>query len=122
MKLTLHMQAGLPGDPETTASVAGDILTIDGVEYDLSPVPEGGQAVPEGASPFVGFMTRAGGEIAAEILWRYDAATADPDQGGQIPVVTVTAGPLPDPVARLPEPDPEPAPETETQTEGGENV
>ena len=120
MKLTLHMQAGLPGDTETTASVAGDILAIDGVEYDLSPVPEGGQAVPEGASPFVGFITRAGGEIAAEILWRYDPATADPDQGGQIPVVTVTAGTLPDPVTRRPVP--EPAPETETQSRGAENV
>jgi len=120
MKLTLHMQAGLPGAAETTASVAGNILTVDGVEYDLSPVPEGGQAVPEGQSPFVGFITRAGGEIVAEMLWRYDAATAEPDQGVQSPVVTVTAGALPDPVTRRPEPDAEP--ETETQSRGAENV
>lgn len=106
MKLTLHMQAGLPGAPETTAYVAGDILTIDGVEYDLSLVPEGGQAVPEGESPFVGFITREGGEIVAEILCRYDAATADPDQGVEMPVIIIANGEVADPVVRKTEPEP----------------
>lgn len=108
MKITLHMQAGLPGDPETTASVAGDILTVDGVAYDLSTVPEGGQAVPEGESPFVGAITRDGGEIHAAILWRYDAATAEPNQGAELPVATITSGDVPDPVLRKPEPEPAP--------------
>jgi hypothetical protein len=111
MKITLHMQAGLPGDPETTASVAGDILTVDGVDYDLSPVPEGGQAVPEGESPFVGAITRTNGEVVCEMLWRYDGATAEPEQAYEIPVVTVTNGDVPDPVTRKPEPEPEPEPE-----------
>lgn len=107
MKLTLHMQAGLPGDPETTASVAGDILTVNGVAYDLSPVPEGGEATPEGESPFVGAITRENGEPVAAILWRYDGATADPNQGTELPVATITSGNVPDPVLRKPEPEPE---------------
>lgn len=107
MKLTIHLQAGLPSDPETTASVAVDTLTIDGVDYDLSPVPEGGEATPEEESPFVGIITRENGEIICEILWRYDGATAEPDQGYELPVVTVTSGEVPDPVARKPEPEPE---------------
>tara|TARA_R100001230_G_C5675849_1_gene181489 strand:- start:816 stop:1154 length:339 start_codon:yes stop_codon:yes gene_type:complete len=107
MKLTLHMQAGLPGDSETAASVSGDTLTVNGVAYDLSPVPEGGEATPEGESPFVGAITRTNGEIHAAILWRYDSATAEPDQPPVHPVVTITSGDVPDPVLRKPEPEPE---------------
>lgn len=39
MKLTLSPVRGLPGAPETTLSVAGDVLTVDGTPYDLSPIP-----------------------------------------------------------------------------------
>lgn len=108
MKLTLHLQAGLPGDPETTSSVAGDNLTVDGSAYDLSPVPEGGEVTPEGESPFVGAITRQNGEIHAAILWRYDARTAEPNQGTALPVVSITSGDVPDPVLRKPEPEPAP--------------
>jgi hypothetical protein len=67
MHLILSPQRGLPGAPETTVAVAGDTLIVDGVAYDLSPVPEGGLAEPEGKHPFVGAITRQGGVIRATV-------------------------------------------------------
>ena len=67
MKLTLSPQVGLPYQPETTVKVAGDIITIDGTPYDLSPVPEGGEATAEN-SPFIGRITRVNGTIHATVL------------------------------------------------------
>lgn len=43
MHLTLSSQMGLPGQPETTIHIGGDVITIDGIAYNLSPVPEGGR-------------------------------------------------------------------------------
>lgn len=100
MKLTLHLSAGLPGDNETTASVAGDVLCVDGVEYDLSAVPEGGRAAPQGEHPFSGAITRIDGVIHADLVWSYDGATAAPDQGTEHPTVEITQGPVSDPVLR----------------------
>ena len=69
MHLTLSPQQGLPGQPETTLHVAGDTITIDGVTYDLSPVPEDGEGEwPD--SPFIGPVTRQGGVIHATVLAR----------------------------------------------------
>ena len=76
MKLTLSPIVGLPGQPETTIHVAGDIVTIDGTPYDLSPVPEGGEATAEGG-PFVGKITRVGGVIHATLLARLGDTAAD---------------------------------------------
>ena len=66
MKLTLSPQVGLPGQPETTIHVAGDTITIDGTPYDLSPVPEGGEATAED-SPFIGKITRQGGKLHIKV-------------------------------------------------------
>ena len=76
MHLTLSPQVGLPGQPETTIHVAGDVITIDGTPYDLSPVPEGGEATAEG-SPFVGKITRVEGVIHATVLARLGDTAAD---------------------------------------------
>lgn len=84
MKLTVHLAAGLPGADETTASVAGDVLTVSGIAYDLSAVPEGGRAEPQGNHPFIAPITREGGVIHAALAWRYDGAAADPDQGATL--------------------------------------
>ena len=62
MKLTLSPQAGLPGQPETTLHVAGDVLTINGTPYDLSPVPEGGEGEWDD-SPITGKITRQDGTL-----------------------------------------------------------
>ena len=96
MKLTTSAQAGLPGTPETTASVAGDVLTVNGITYDLSLVPEGGEATPEGDHPFIGTITRTNGEIVATIIWSYGpgAATNQPVDPAYW-VITLTDGPIP---------------------------
>lgn len=100
MKLTTHLIAGIPGQPETHASVAGDTITIDGVEYPLGALQEGDEGTMEGETPFVGSITREADEIACSIIWRYDPATAEPVQPTVPPVLTVTDGPIPDPITR----------------------
>ena len=68
MKLTLSPMRGLPGQPETEISVSGDVITVDGAPYDLSAVPEGGEATPQGDThPFTGKITRQGGVIACTV-------------------------------------------------------
>jgi hypothetical protein len=88
MHLTLTPQAGLPGEPETTIQVRGDVLTVDGTAYDLSEVPKGGEGWPEGdGHPFVGPVTRKGGVLAATIVVRLgDTAAHDqPDSPWVVP-------------------------------------
>ena len=80
MHLTLSPQAGLPGQPEMTIYVAGDTITIDGTPYDLSPVPEGGEATAED-SPFTGPITRQDGILHVTLVARLGDDAA-PDQGG----------------------------------------
>ena len=64
MHITLSPTRGLPGQPETTLTVSGDTITMDGAAYDLSAVPEGGEATPQGEDhPFEGKITRQGGTI-----------------------------------------------------------
>ncbi|MCB1390317.1 MAG: hypothetical protein KDK12_14425 [Rhodobacteraceae bacterium] len=58
MQITFCPVRGLPGQPETVLSVSGDVLTCDGIAYDLSTVPEGGCALPEGVHPFQGPILR----------------------------------------------------------------
>ena len=99
MKLTMSPQAGLPGVSETIASVAGDVLTVDGTAYDLTAIPEGGEAMPEGVHPFVGAIRREGGEIIASIVWIYGegAAVNQPTDPAHY-VVTVADGAVPSPI------------------------
>ncbi|WP_370204647.1 hypothetical protein [Pararhodobacter marinus] len=101
MHLTLSPIRGLPGQPETVISVAGDVVTIDGVVYDLAPVPEGGRATPApGAHPFIGAITREAGEIRATIRVVLND-TAAPDQPASPWAVTVTSGPVTIPADRI---------------------
>jgi hypothetical protein len=104
MQITCSLIAGLPGQTETAASVAGDTLTVGGTAFDLSAVPEGGFAESGGDHPFVGRIERTGGVLHLALRWHYDAATAEPIQPAAAPVLTVTAGPVPDPITRLPQP------------------
>lgn len=100
MKLTLYLIAGLPGADETTADVAGDVLTVNGEAYDLSSIPDGGQAGATGDHPFIGPIQRIDGVIHAPLIWHYDGVTALEDQGEDHPVADVTSGPVDAPVAR----------------------
>lgn len=97
MKLKIDPIAGLPGEPETTASVSGDVLTVDGIAYDLSPIAEGDTATAEGTEhPFSGPITRENGEICAPIRWQY-GSDAKPDQPKDAAhwIVTVASGDVP---------------------------
>ena len=69
MQLTLSPLMSLPGQPETTLHVAGDVLTIDGIPHDLGAIPEGGEGVWED-SPIIGPIRRIGGILHARVLVR----------------------------------------------------
>ena len=60
----------------TTVSVSGLIVTIDGDDYDLSVIPEGGQAEADENSPFIGIVTRE----QVTIKYHYDMFKAEDDQ------------------------------------------
>ena len=98
MKITLSPQVGLPDQTETTIHVAGDIITIDGTPYDLSPVPEGGEATAED-SPFVGKITRINGVINCTVLAQLDSTAAD-DQGSDLWIIESASGDVEIPAIR----------------------
>lgn len=102
MHITIRAKRSRPGEPETSISVSGDTVTVDGTAYDLSAVPEGGEATPSGEHPFVGTITREAGVIRCTIRVAYDTATAENDQPTD-PAhwqVDVTSGPVPDLIQR----------------------
>ena len=55
MRIRLIVQAS---DRDTDVSVAGDIVTVNGTDYDLSAVPEGGEGWPGAAGTL--FSGRSG--------------------------------------------------------------
>lgn len=79
MKLIL---SPIASDRTTTVSVNGLVITVDGTDYDLSVIPEGGQAEADEAdeedenSPFIGIVTRD----KATIRYHYESLKAIPDQ------------------------------------------
>ena len=113
MKITCIPVAGLPGQSDTSASVNGDVITVNGTAYDLSAIPEGGFADPVGSShPFVGRIKRTNGEIHLQMKWRYSTVTAQPDQPRALAELVVNNGEVPDPIMRKPS---EPEEEAEAQ-------
>ncbi|MGD9861695.1 MAG: hypothetical protein AB7S99_00635 [Pseudodonghicola sp.] len=106
MKITLSLFA-MPGHPEAQISIAGDAITVDGVTYDLSSVPEGGEASPDGEHPFVGTITRSDGEIVCTVRCLYDDMTAELHQPADPAhwTVTVASGPVVLPIIRKEEPE-----------------
>lgn len=82
MKLILTPQHGLPGQPETTIFVAGNVLTVSGQIFDLTDIPDGGEGWPdESDHPFVGKIVRQNGKIVATIRVTLDETVKD-DQSG----------------------------------------
>lgn len=57
----------------TKISVNGLVVTVDDVDYDLSIIPEGGQAEAEEGSPFVGVVTRD----VVTVNYCYDSTKAE---------------------------------------------
>ena len=108
MHLTISPMRALPGQEETTILVQGDTITVDGTAFDLSAVPEGGEATPEGVHPFVGTITRQSGLIHATVRIRLDGTAereqpSDPAHWSLEPV----EGPVELPIIRIPEPEEE---------------
>jgi hypothetical protein len=102
MKITLSHARGLPGQPETEISVCADTITVDRTPYDLSAVPEGGEATPQGDDhPFCGTIKRVAGEIVCTVrVTLGDDAANDQPRDPAHWTVTVTDGPVTIPAMR----------------------
>lgn len=102
MKIIVYEIAAPLGHPDDEISVANDTITINGVDHDLSAVPEGGIATAEGDSPFAGPIRRVSGELIVPLQVHYNRLTARPNQPTDPEhwTVTITSGPLPDLIAR----------------------
>jgi hypothetical protein len=102
MKISLSPVRGLPGQPETEISVSGDTVTVDGTPYDLSAVPEGGEALPRGHDhPFNGPITRQDGVIHCTLrVLLDDSAEADQPADPAHWTVTVADGAVTIPATR----------------------
>ena len=89
----------------TIVSVSGLTVTVDGTEYDLSIIPEGGQAEASEDSPFIGTVTRE----SVTIRYEYDSMKAAPDQSTNWDDYTfeVSDGEVPCPIKWKPEPEKE---------------
>ena len=102
MKIVLSPVAS---NKTTTVSLSGLVLTIDGVDYDLSIIPEGGQAEASEDSPFIGTVTQE----SVTIRYEYDSMKAEPDQSTNWADYTfdVVEGEVPCPIKWKPEPEQE---------------
>ena len=80
----------------TTVSISGLVITVDGVDCDLSIIPEGGQAEASEDSPFIGTVTRE----SVTIRYEYDSQKAEPNQSTNWDDWTffVESGDVPSPV------------------------
>ena len=87
----------------TSVLIDGMVLTIDGTEYDLSIIPEGGQAEASEGSLFIGTVTRD----SVTIRYEYDSSKAEPDQSPDWDDYTfeVVGGEVPCPIRWKPEPE-----------------
>jgi len=84
----------LVANKTTTVSIEGLVLTVDGVDFDLSVIPVGGQA--DGTFPFIGKVTRD--EVTLQ--YEYSESKAVPHQSPNIEDYTfdITSGDVPCPI------------------------
>lgn len=105
MKIKISPSKRLPNKTETTISVSGDTITIDDTPYDLSAIPEGGEAIPEGDDhPFIGTITRENGEIICSVITFLgdDTEPNQPTDPEHWIVTTTDDGPVEIPAIRKP--------------------
>lgn len=83
---------------DTKVFVDGTTITIDDINYDLSAIPEDGEAEAEENGPFVGVVKRD----KVTVLFRYDSEKADAIQLKDKNSFTfdITKGFVPDPIKR----------------------
>jgi len=86
----------IAGNTTTQVSLNGLVLTIDGVDIDLSVIPVGGEAEPEDDSPLIGKVTRD--EVT--IRYSYDSQLAEANQSTDWADYTfdITDGEVPCPI------------------------
>ena len=81
----------MPGQPELTLHVAGEVLTLDGVAIDLSAIPEGGEGWPSDEDGRIaGPIRRIDGVLHVHIVARLDD-TATPHQDGPWVIETASS-------------------------------
>ena len=87
----------------TTVSLQGLVITVSGQPFDLSVIPEGGQAEASEDSPFIGTVTRG----SVTIRYEYDSMKAEPNQSTDWGDYTfdVVEGEVPCPIKWKPEPE-----------------
>jgi hypothetical protein len=101
MRITLNP---IRSDATLTLHRTGDVLAIDGVAFDLAPLPEGG-ILPRGAldcAALAGDITRQGGRLHLALMLPHGAqadaevlfpAALEPDGDGPVPVPGQSATP-----------------------------
>jgi hypothetical protein len=92
----------IAGYSDTQIHASGDVLTIDGVAVDFSPLGEGEQC--ETSEPLIGFARRVGGVVYITVRLEYKSATAEPMQSTNFNdyIVNVSSGLIPDVIRRKP--------------------
>jgi hypothetical protein len=95
MIITLSPQAS---NTNTNILVAGQVLTYNGTEYDLSIIPLNGES--EGEDPAIGDIKNVDGVIHVTLIYPYDASLADPIQSTNLDdyIVDVTSGEVTSPI------------------------
>jgi hypothetical protein len=107
-------------DDRIAVSVAGDVVSINGVDYDFTPLEVGASIPADAVDParFFGDIQRDSvGELVMTLWFPHDFE-ASQDARYPLPVSVTEDGPvnLPDPENEVePEPEPEPEPEGEDQ-------
>ena len=93
----------LASDHTTSVSVNGSIVTVDGTDYDLSIIPEGGVAEADESSPFTGIVTRE----QVTVKYHYESSKAEPNQSTDWNDYTfdIESGDVPCPIKWKPEPE-----------------
>ena len=93
----------LASDHTTSVSVNGLVVTVDGSDYDLSIIPEGGSAEADEHSPFTGTVTRE----QVTVKYHYDMVKAEPNQSTDWADYTfdIESGEVPCPIEWKPEPE-----------------
>lgn len=93
MIITLSPMAG---SKTTNSFINGLVITVDGIDYDLSAIPDGGQAEAGENSPFIGIVTRE----SVTILYEYDSKLAEPNQSADWADYTfdIESGAVPSPI------------------------
>lgn len=65
----------IAGNSDTQISASVNVLTINGIEYDFSVIPENGSA--DGSEPFIGEVTNVNGTYNATVRYEYDMKAAE---------------------------------------------